>query len=174
MSSLLWGRTLLCALLLNTIAGCGYHLTSSQSKHLEPTQKIWVPFFTNLTASSSAQTVLRRAFYEEIYSLRGLAPAASEDAADLVMKARIMSYSITAVSYSAIDQVKEYSLSVGVELEISKKGQLVPIWKGQVSAVKQYPAGTNLALQRNAEEQALDAASRILAHKFLTALEESY
>ena len=45
---------------------------------------------------------------------------------------------------------------------------------GQVQAVKQYPANRDLALQRNAEEQALDAAARIIAHKFISALEESY
>lgn len=169
-----WLRFLLLALLLNTTAGCGYHLTGSQSQHLGAAQTIWVPFFSNESISPTAQTVLRRAFYEELHALRGLAPASSEGSADLAMKARIISYSSTVVSYNAVDHASEYSLSLNVELEITKKGDTSPLWKGQLHAEKQYPAGTDLALQRNAEEQALDAAARIIAQKFISALEESY
>ena len=169
-----WGGVLLSMLLLNAVAGCGYHLTNSSPGRLAMSQKIWVPFFSNESISPTAQTVLRRAFYDEFHALRGLSPASSEEGADLAMKARIISYSSKAVSYSAIDQAREFSLSVNVELEIYKKGQVLPLWKGQVQGSKQYPANINLALQRNAEEQALDAAARTIAHKFISALEESY
>ncbi|MDD2541440.1 MAG: LptE family protein [Desulfuromonadaceae bacterium] len=168
-----WVRGLMVVLLL-TVAGCGYHLTDSASLRLGSGQKIWVPFFNNESVNPNAQTVLRRGFYEELYSLRGLRPASSEGDADLVMKARIVSYSSKAVSYSAIDQAREYKLSLNVEVEITKKGQTAPLWKGQIQAVKQYPANRDLALQRNAEEQALHAVSRILAQKFISAVEESY
>ena len=162
------------AVLLNAVVGCGYHLTNSQSERLGAAQKIWVPFFSNESISPTAQTVLRRAFYEELHALRGLNPAGSEGTADLSMKARIVSYSSKAVSYNSLDQAREFSLSLEVELEIAKKGQASPLWKGQVHAAKQYPANRDLALQRNAEEQALDAAARIIAHKFISALEETY
>lgn len=161
-------------LLLSTAAGCGYHLTNTQSQRLGSSQKIWVPFFSNESISPTAQTVLRRAFYEEFHALRGLNPAGSEESADLAMKARIISYSSRAVSYNTLDQAREFSLSLNVELELSKTGQAAPLWKGQIQGAKQYPANMNLALQRNAEEQALDAAARIIAHKFISALEESY
>ena len=175
MSASLWVRGLMLALLLSTAAGCGYHLTNSHpSRQIGPAQNIWVPFFSNESVSPTAQTVLRRAFYDELHALRGLVPAASEEGADLAMKARIISYSSKAVSYSALDQAREFSLSLNVELEISKKGTAVPLWKGQIQGAKQYPANRDLALQRNAEEQALDAAARIIAQKFISALEESY
>ncbi len=174
MSASFWGRIILLALLLNIMAGCGYHLTSSPSGRLGNTQKIWVPFFTNESISPTAQTVLRRAFYEEIHALRGISPAVDETSADLVMKARIISYSSRIVSYSALDQARELSLSLNVELEIAKKNLVGPLWKGQIQSAKQYPANTNLTLQRNAEDQALDAAARIIAQKFISALEESY
>lgn len=167
-------------LLLNLIlfccflSGCGYHFTNTQSGRLSASQQIWVPFFSNESVSPTAQTVLRRAFYDELNALRGLRPATSEGTADLVMKAKLISYSSKAVSYNALDQVKEFSLSVDVELEISKKGDLQPLWKGRIQAVKQFPVNNNLSLQRNSEEQALDAASRIIAQKFIAALDESY
>jgi outer membrane lipopolysaccharide assembly protein LptE/RlpB len=169
-----WVRVLLLALLLATAAGCGYHLTNSQPGRFGAARTVWVPFFVNESISPTAQTVLRRAFYEELHALRGLSPAAAAESADLVMKARLVSYSSKAVSYSAIDQAREYSLNLNVELEIAGKGESVPLWKGQIQGSKQYPANADLALQRNAEEQALDAAARIIAHKFISALEESY
>jgi len=174
MSASIWGRCLLLLLLLNTVTGCGYHLTNSSSGRLGSAQKIWVPFFRNESISPSAQTVVRRAFYDELHALRGLNPAESEAAADLVMKAKIISYSSVAVSYNALDQAREFKLSLTVEVEIAKKGSALPLWKGQIQADKQYPASGDLALQRNAEEQALDAASRIIAHKFISASEEHY
>lgn len=168
------GRTLLSALLLVALTGCGYHAAIPQSRHLGAHQQIWVPFFANESISPTAQTVLRRAFYDEFHARRGLNPANSEMNADLLMKARLVSYTTKAMSYNALDQIREYSLVLDVELEISKKGEAAPLWKGQLQGSKQFPANTNLAFQRNAEDQALDAVARIIAQKFISALEESY
>lgn len=161
-------------LMVCTLSGCGYHLTNVNNRQFETTRNIWIPFFSNESISPTAQTVLRRAFYDEFHALRGLNPADTEGNADLVMKARIVSYANKAVSYTALDQAREYNLTLDVELEIARKGQPTPLWKGQLHGSKQYPANTNLGYQRNAEEQALDAAARIIAHKFISALEESY
>ena len=175
MPFLLWARGLLLLVFFSTVSGCGYHLTNSQSGQIGGSaQKIWVPFFSNESISSTAQTVLRRSFYEELHALRGLNPAGTPGDADLAMKARIISYSSKPVSYSAIDHAKEFILLLNVELEIVRKGQTTPFWKGQIQGSKQYPVNIYLALQRNAEDQALEAAGRIIAHKFITALEESY
>ena len=161
------------AVLVIMVAGCGYHLTNNPSRSLGTAHKIWIPFFSNESISATAQTTLRRAFYDELHALRGLNPAENADGADLVMKARLVSYSTSAVSYNALDQAREFSLSVDVELEISRKGVTVPFWKGRLQGSKRYPASTDLALQRNAEEQALDAAARIIAQKFISIAEES-
>ena len=174
MMTRMWHRIALVTLMLVTLTGCGYHLTNSQANRKQSFQNIWIPFFSNESISPTAQTVLRRAFYDEMHALRGLNPAENQESADLSMKAKIISYSSTAVSYNALDQVREYKLSLNVELEAYKKGQILPLWKGQVQGSRQYPANTNLALQRNAEEQALDAAARTIAHKFITAIEETY
>lgn len=167
-------RILFLLLLLTTITGCGYSLTKSTSGQSGADRTVWVPFFTNESISPTAQTVMRRAFYDELYALRGLKPAAGEGLADVAMKARIISYSHKAVSYSAIDQARQFSLALNIELEITNNNVSQPLWKGQIQAEKQYPVNLDLALQRNAEEQALDAAARIIAHKFISALEESY
>jgi outer membrane lipopolysaccharide assembly protein LptE/RlpB len=167
-------RAVLLLMLAVIVSGCGYHLTNASPGRFESVRTVWVPFFANESISPNAQTVLRRAFYDELHALRGLVPAGSESTADLAMKARIISCSSRAVSYDAHDQAREYLLTLNVELEINKKGQTIPFWKGVLGGTKQYPANSNITLQRNAEDQALDAAARIIAHTFISAMEESY
>ncbi|MBI5483761.1 MAG: hypothetical protein HY888_04775 [Deltaproteobacteria bacterium] len=156
------------------LAGCGYHLTNSPAHRLTAGQQIWVPFIGNESISPTAQTVLRRGLYAESHALRGLTPSGNESAADLIVKGRLLSYTNTVTSYSAIDQVRSYRLAISVELEIYRKGEVTPYWKGVLNAAKEYPANIDLALQRSAEESALDAASRVISQKFISAIEQSY
>jgi hypothetical protein len=160
--------------LLFVISGCSYHLTNSSSQRLAVGQQLWVPFIANESISPTAQTVLRRALYDECHALRGLVPSKNEGSAGLIVKGRLVSYSISAVSYSAVDRARSFRLTLSVELELYRTGETAPIWKGLLSASKEYPANIDLALQRNAEESALDAASRIIAQKFISAAEQSY
>ncbi|MDD5285751.1 MAG: LPS assembly lipoprotein LptE [Desulfuromonadaceae bacterium] len=174
MTDLSYYRLLLLLPLLYVLTGCGYHLTNSVSERLAVGQQLWVPFIGNESVSPTAQTVLRRALYDECHALRGMVPAKSEGSAGLIMKGRLLSYSNSAVAYSAVDRVRFLRLTLSVELELYRRGEAAPLWKGVLEAAKDYPANTDLALQRNAEESALDAASRIIAQKFISAAEQSY
>ncbi len=167
-------RLLLLLILIWIMTGCGYHLTNRSSERLVAGQKLWVPFITNESVSSSAQTVLRRTLYEECHALRGLIPSESLAASDMFVKGRLVSYSTKVVSYSAIDRASEIRLTLEVELELYRRGGETPVWKGTLQASKTYPANSNLALQRNAEERALDAAARIIASRFITAAEQNF
>lgn len=169
-----WCRLLLMLILTWALAGCGYHLTNSSSQRFASGQTLWVPFITNESVSPTAQTVLRRALYEEFHALRGLVAAKSEPASDLYMKGKLVSYTIKIVSYNASDRVREYKLTLDVEMELYRTGVAAPLWKGRLQASKNFPANSNLALQRNAEESALDAAARIIAQKLIMSTEQSY
>lgn len=167
-------RLFLAAIMLFLLGGCGYHLTASAENRLAPGQSLWVVFIVNETISPSAQTVIRRALLEEGHAMRNLLPAGSEAEGDLRVKGTLHSYSNRAISYTAADRIKEYRLTIDVELELHRKGTSAPVWKGMLQSYQDYPVSTDLALQRSAEEAALVAASRILAQKFLTAVEQSY
>ena len=160
--------------LLSLLAGCGYRLAGSSENRIESAQSIWVAFISNESVSPSAQTLIRRALLDECHAMRGLPPAGSLADADLSVSGSLRSYSTRAVSYTSIDRAREYRLTIEVELELRRKGVANPLWKGTLQAFQDYPANTNLALQRSAEESALAAASRILAQKFLTSVENSY
>jgi outer membrane lipopolysaccharide assembly protein LptE/RlpB len=160
--------------LIFVLSGCGYHLTSTTAQRLTVGEELWVPFIGNESVSPSAQTVLRRALYDECHALRGLVAAESKGAAALVMKGKLLSYGSGVMAYNAADQVRTLRMNISVELELFRKGELKPLWKGVLSASKDYQAQTDLALQRNAEESALDGAARIIAQKLITAAEQSF
>jgi len=163
---------LLCCLLF--ISGCGYRFAGTAENRIATGQSLWVAFIANETISPTAQTVIRRALYEESHAMRGLYPANNDVEADLRIRGKLTSYTLKVVSYSAIDQAKEYRLLISVDLELLRKGGAVPVWKGTVQAAQDFPASTDLALQHNAEESALRAASRTLAGKFLVSVEQAY
>ncbi|OGT98014.1 MAG: hypothetical protein A2079_03535 [Geobacteraceae bacterium GWC2_48_7] len=168
------GGILLLALLF--LSGCGYTLSGSAANRIADGQTLWVAFISNETTSPTAQTVLRRALLEEAHQLCGLVPSGSEASSDLHISGVLRSYSLQAISYNAADQAREYRLLLVVELELKRKGELTPFWKGTVKAEQDFPVdrNNNLAFQRNAEEAALTAVSRSIARKFLTAVEQNY
>jgi len=156
------------------LAACGYRFSGSSGNKLASGQSLWVSFIGIEIDSPSAQTILRRSLLDECHALRGLYPSANEATADLRVTGRLRSYSAGAVSYTALDLAREYRLTVEVELELFRKGETSPFWKGVLQSYQDYPANSDLALQRTAEEAALAAASHILAQKLLTAVEQSY
>ena len=156
------------------LAGCGYHFMRSVENRTVAGQTIWVGFINNDSNSPVAPTVLRRSLLDECYHMRALAPAGDAAVAELLLSGVLRSYSLQALSYTASDQVKEYRLTISVELELKGRGKATPLWKGLLQASHDYPVSSDLALQRNAEETAFVVASGIIAQKFLTAVEQSY
>jgi len=156
------------------MTGCGYHFAGSTANRLTAGQSLWVAFIGVEGDSPTAQTVLRRALLEECHALRGLYPAGNAAGADLRVSGSLRSYAAKAMSYSALDQVTEYRLTIEADLELFRKGETTPLWKGTVRSYQDYPANKDLALQRSAEEAALAAAAHILAQKFLMTVEQVY
>jgi outer membrane lipopolysaccharide assembly protein LptE/RlpB len=159
---------------LPIVSGCGYRFAGAAGNRIATDQSVWVAFIVNETISPTAQTVIRRALYEECHAMRGLYPADKEATAELRVRGKLTSYTLKAISYTAIDQAKEYRLLISVDLELHRKGETAPVWKGAIQASQDFPASTDLGLQHNAEEAALMAASRTLARKFLVSVEQAY
>jgi outer membrane lipopolysaccharide assembly protein LptE/RlpB len=156
------------------LTACGYHAAGSEHNRLAAGHSLWVSFIRNESDSTSAQTVLRRAILDECHALRGLYPSGEPATADYRIQGNLRSYSVRIMSYTALDQAREYRLTLAVDLEMYRKSEAVPLWKGTLQSHQDYPADSNLALQRSAEEAALAAASQILARKFLMSVEQDY
>ena len=156
------------------MSGCGYRFAGSSENRLGSGEKVWVSFINNETVSPTAQTVIRRAMLDQLHIMRGITPAASSDQAGMIVSGALRLYSGSVVSYTAADKAGGVRLTIAVECELRRRGESAPVWKGTLQAFQDYPASTDLALQRNAEEAALAAAAQKLAEKFITAVEQSY
>lgn len=167
-------RMVCVSVMLLFLTACGYQFAGSSANRLTAGQSLWVSFIGIEIDAPSVQTVLRRSLLEECHAMRGLYPSGSEATADLRVTGHLRSYASQPVSYTALDLVKEYRLIIDVELELFRKGATIPFWKGTLKGYQDYPANTDLAIQRSAEQAALAAASRMLAQKFLSAVEQSY
>jgi len=170
-------RCLRAGLLLGLIllmTSCGYRFADSAPGRIQPGSSVWVAFVVNESVSSTAQTVLRRALYDEAHIMRGLQAGESYSRSDLRVSGRLTSYAIKAISYTAADRIREYGLTIDVELELYRSGETAPLWRGTLQATKEFPANSDLALQRNAEEAALLEAGHQLARRFLTTVEQGY
>jgi len=161
-------------------SGCGYRFIGANSGDAIRTnrQTVWVDFIGNTTSSSIAQTILKRGMLDEFHAFRGMAPATTRSDSDMVISGNIKSYSTRAVSYNAADQIREFRLTIDVELEVRNKTSQKVVWIGLLSASHDFPASDprnpDLALQKNAEEAALVAASRKLAQSLIISMEDSY
>lgn len=162
-----------CVLLL-LLSACGYQFAGSGPNVISSGQALWVSFIGIEIDSPSAQTVIRRSLLEEGHALRGLPPAADSSTADLRVSGQLRSYSTRAISYSSVDLVRDYALTIEVELSVFRKGETTPFWKGTLQGRQNFPANTDLALQRSSEEAALVAASRSISQKLFSAVEQSY
>ena len=167
-------RLLSVLVVLLFMSACGYHFAGSSANRLASGQSLWVSFIGIEIDSPSAQTVLRWALLEECHAMRGLYPSDTAATADLRIQGSLRSYAAKAMSYSVQDQVREYRLTLEVDLELLRKGETKPLWKGTLQSYQDYPTNKDLALQHSAEEAALAAASHKLAQKFLIAVEQAY
>lgn len=149
-------------------------MTQSHSQLLSSVKSVWIQSPGNETVSSIAQTVLRRAMYDECHAFRNITPASAAALADLIIKSRLVTYSNKAISFSSVDRAKEYRLTIEVELEVTRRGESKLLWKGSIQASKDYPANSDLALQHDSEDSALEAASRIIAQKCLVSIEQTF
>ena len=160
--------------MLFMLHGCGYRFAADSGNRLAAGQTAWVEFPRNETLSMTAQTVLKRAIHEELHALRGIIPAGDPASARYRIDGAVQSYSTGAISYTALDQVREYRAYVTADFEVFEKGSSTSLWKGTLSATKDYPMNSDLFIQRQAEEEALLAASRDIAQRLVVSVEQKY
>ncbi len=164
-------------LLFLFVSGCGYRFTADSGSRLSSNQKVWVAYFENNTVYTNASVVLKRAFFDQFASMRGILPAGRPADGELLVEGRITGYVNTILSYTAADTAKEYRLTITSEVTVRRASSgkdSKPLWKGTVSAWQDYPVGATVELQRSSEDAALSAASGKLAQKVIFNLEQNY
>jgi outer membrane lipopolysaccharide assembly protein LptE/RlpB len=161
------------------LGGCGYHLSGAAGNpSLVADKKLAIPIWTNKSYRPNLEAVLTGSLIDE-FALRSGGKVAAEDAADLLLTGTIVSYTTTAASYTAADQVKEYRAAMTIDATLTEKKNQKVLWKGRLSAGQDYPTADysipqHIALQQNSEDAALHEICRKLAGQLFNNMSENF
>ena len=159
------------AVWLLVAGGCGYFPVGGDG--FLAGRKVNVAIFANRTTRPRLENVLARSLRWEVARLSP-ASLVGEDRADLILGGAVTSVAITQISYSASDRVKEYRLTLQAEATLTERLSGKVVWKGTETGQAEYPVSQDLALQLNAEEAALKAASERLSERIVRHLLENF
>lgn len=154
---------LLISFFLFSAFGCGYHLSGNIGQGGAFAGKtIAVPIFVNKSYLVNGGAILSQSIVDEFAKRTG-GRVVHEDYADLILSGTILTYSSSIASFSAYDVAKEYKAEMKVEAVLREKVSQKVIWKGTLSWSQEYPVNTDIFLQRNNEDAAVQEICRKLA-----------
>ena len=155
------------------LAGCGYHTAGwTTTPYAAAGKTVNIPLFANKTFKPNLEGVLANALIDQFAGKSGLTVESSR--ADLTLSGEVISYSSKAISYSGADTVREYSASMKISATLRKNNNLQVLWKGELSWDQVFPANTDIALQQNAEDAAIEEICRRLAQQVYVALAQDF
>jgi outer membrane lipopolysaccharide assembly protein LptE/RlpB len=148
-------------LLLSLLGGCGYHSVVARDP-ISGANGVNVVMFVNKSYRPGVEAVLARDLVDEL-ALRTGGKVLSGDQAQLELTGAVLSYGSTAISYTALDAIREYRLSIKVDASLQDRQTRKVLWKGVLTEEQSYPVNANLALQLNSEEAAAAKICRRLS-----------
>ncbi len=151
-------------LIILSLAGCGYHAVDWESSHLAGTGKtLHIGIFANKTYKPNVEGVLADSIVDEFARRKG--PEVVSSDGDLTLSGEVISYGYAAVAYSSADVITDYSSTMAVSATLRKSKTQQVLWKGTLSWSQTFPANSNIALQQNAEDAAIQEICRKIAQK---------
>lgn len=137
-------------------SGCGYHIAGKGGEMPGGITSVSIPVFTNKTLKPDIESIITSAFASEFVTAVRV-----EDDSPSRMEGTIMSYDLTAVSFTKSDVNQEYRLTVTISLKIYDADGKV-IWSDDgISDYEDFTVNTNdVSATRDREAAALRKLSR--------------
>jgi outer membrane lipopolysaccharide assembly protein LptE/RlpB len=108
------GRALALGLLAAAVAGCGYSFRGTLPEHI---QTVAVPVFVNKTGEPRIESMLTNGVVEA-FSTNGRLRVVKREDADAVLEGEVIGYSVASISYDAQANVRQYRLTVTMNLKL--------------------------------------------------------
>ncbi len=160
-------------LIIFCLSGCGYHAVNwDTSPYSGAGKTINIPIFANKTYKPNVEGVMTDAVVDQFARSKGLEVQSSQ--ADLTLCGEVLSYGYGAVAYSRSDVITEYSASMTVSATLRNSRTLKVLWKDTVSWSQTFPANSNIALQQNAEDAAIQEICRKIAQKLYVSIYNNF
>jgi len=127
--------------------------------------------FANRTYHPDIDAELRKAFVNEL-TARG--EKVSAEHSDLVVSGEIVSLTNETSAFSGNDTATFYRITLRVQAQLIDKKSGRVSWKGDEIIRQEYPANSDLALQRNAYSAAVTAACTGTAELLVKKMNQSF
>jgi len=165
---------LLVILLAVLVSGCGYHSIVRESQaHFGEGATVSVPIFSNKTYKPNLENILLNNLIGEFAKRKGLR-VVEREASDFTLSGEVLTYGKLAVSYTGYDIVKEYTATMTVSATLRKNSNQKVIWKGQLSWSEDFPASSDIAIQQNSEDAAIQVICQRLAQQLYLRINEDF
>jgi outer membrane lipopolysaccharide assembly protein LptE/RlpB len=170
-------RLLLLVIIL--CSGCGYHPLTSTVIHDSAQQKsIYIPVFVNRSYRATLEAFLANSITEQFARRRGKWRIAGEGA-DYLLSGVIISYDLVPVAYTyrdaqKLDTVAEYRATITTEITLRKNGARDILWKRRLTLYQNIPANSNISIQQNSEDAAIQEICQKLAQDIYVSLSDDF
>ncbi|QWV94188.1 hypothetical protein KP004_03065 [Geomonas oryzisoli] len=168
----LFTRLGLVALLATLFSGCSYSPVI-QHGPLAGANGVNVVLFANKSYRPGVEAVLAREMIDE-FNFRTGGKVLPADRAELELSGTVLSYNSVPVSYTAADVIREYNAILSVQATLRDVKAHKVLWKGDVTEQQVYPVNTNIALQQDAEEAAIEKISGRISERIWQKLGERF
>jgi len=159
-------------LALMVLGGCGYRPVTLRGP-LAEANGVNVTLFANKSYRPGLEGRLARDLVDE-FALRSGGRVLPGDQAQLELTGTVLSYQNLAISYTALDTIKEYKAVIAVQAILRQRQTLKVLWKADLSEEQSYPVNDNIPLQQNAEEAAIAKVSRRLSERIWQKIGERF
>ena len=170
MSRIFWCLTLACF----SFAGCGYH-PQPQGALLTGLGNggVHIRIFDNKSYRTGLETKLTDSIVAE-FARRSGGMVTGEDIAQMLLSGTVLSYTTAPASFTAADKIREYRASIKVKAVLKQKNTQDVRWKGELSRNQVYPVNSDISLQQNAEDAAIQEICNKLALDLWQKLNEDF
>lgn len=166
--------SLLLILLTALFAGCGYHaLALDTQQRFGDSATVSIPIFANKTYKPNLENILLNNLIGEFAKRKGLRVVQSGES-DYTLSGELLRYEKSAVSYTGQDIVKEYTATLTIAAALRKSSNQMVVWKGQLSWSQDLPASSDIAIQQNSEDAAIQVICQRLAQQLYLRINEDF
>ena len=149
-------RALVLSLALALLGGCGYSLRGNLPGHI---RTVAIPVFANKTQQPGAETLLTAAVVDAFVTSGRLRVVRPEEA-DSILQGEIVGYQLTSLSFDPSANVREYRLTVTLNLQFRDVKNNVMLWRQErVQEKADFRVPGQVAATISREEAALRAAA---------------
>jgi outer membrane lipopolysaccharide assembly protein LptE/RlpB len=153
------------ALILATLAGCGYSLRGTLPDHVKT---VAVPVFANKTAEPAVENLLTQAVVQA-FSTNGRLRVVKPEEADAILEGEVVGYEIQALAFDPRASIRQYRLVVTMNLrfrDVQRKTLLFEHARFQEKADFRVVGVVSQTISR--EESALQAAAVDIARAIVS------